>query len=98
MNDIAPNRLEFNLISGHIKEDERNIGGILGAVTDNSSNIERSNYLISYLGELARMDKENSYHHIPEFFVSTTNQYVFDVCKQYEHKMIIPYREYKQGY
>ena len=98
MNQIATNRLEFNLISGHIKEKERNIGGILGDVTDYSSHIERSNYLISYLNELAKMDKEKSYHYIPDFFVSTTNQYVFDVCKKHGYKMIIPYREYKQGY
>lgn len=98
MNNIAPNRLEFNLISGHIKEHEKDIGGILGDVTDYSSNIERSNYLISYLQELARMDKEKSYHYIPDFFVSTSNQYVFDVCKKHGYKMIIPYREYKQGY
>jgi hypothetical protein len=95
---IMPNRLQINLISGHIKENERQFGGILGKPNDLSSPIERSNYLIDYMHELDRMKKENSVAHSPDFFVTTTNKYVFNTASELNNKMIIPYREYKQGY
>ena len=47
--NIVPNRLQLNIISGHIKEHEKDFGGILGDVNDLSSKIDRSNYLIKYL-------------------------------------------------
>ena len=95
---ISKNRLQINLISGHVKGNEIDIGGILGEVNDNSTNIERSNYLIKYLEELSRMEKEKTYLHSVDFFVTTSNPYVFNTAKSLNQKMIIPFREYKQGY
>lgn len=93
---IMKDRFQVNLISGHIKGNEKEIGGILGEVNDNSTHIQRSNYLIEYMEELKRMKKEKSYLHSVDFFVTTTNEYVFNTAKKLNQKMIIPYREYKQ--
>lgn len=98
ISSIMPNRLQINLISGHIKEEEKNFGGILGNVTDSSSNIDRSNYLISYIEELDKMKQKNKNKYHPDFFVTTTNEYVFDAASKLNNKMIIPYREYKRGF
>lgn len=95
MSSIMPNRFQVNLISGHIKEEEKTFGGILGEVTDLSSHIDRSNYLIKYLEELDKMKNQNTEFHELDFFVSTTNEYVFNVASKLKNKMIIPYRDYK---
>jgi len=98
MQQIASNRLQFNLISGHIKDIEKDIGGVLGAVNDQSNNIERSNYLIQYIGELNKMKESEAYPHHADFFVSATNSHVFNAAKKLKQKIIIPYREYKLGH
>jgi alkanesulfonate monooxygenase SsuD/methylene tetrahydromethanopterin reductase-like flavin-dependent oxidoreductase (luciferase family) len=97
INQIAPNRLQINLISGYIKEHEKEFGGILGNVNDDSSRIERSNYMIDYVNMLNTMPgnkKKNSL----DFYVSTTNEYVFDATSEYDNKIILPYRDYKNGH
>lgn len=97
MNSIMPNRLQINLIAGHIKENEKDFGGFVGDVTDLSPKISRSNYLIEYIKELDRMSSK-PYVQIPDFYVSVTNPYSFDAASELNNKMIIPYREYNQGY
>jgi hypothetical protein len=91
---IMPNRLEINLISGSLKEHEKASGGIVGPVNDLSSNVDRSNYLIEYVKVLDEMKKnnENSFH--LDYYVSTSNKYVFDIAKQTKSKMIIQYKDY----
>lgn len=96
--NIMKDRLQFNLISGHTKTDEKNIGGILSEVNDNSTHIERSNFLIKYMEELSKMKENKTYFSSPDFFVTATNKYVFNAAKRLNQKVIIPYREYKQGY
>lgn len=96
--EIDPNRLQINLISGHIKSHEKNFGGILGDVTDKSSHIDKSNYLIRYIHEFNNMKSRNTKFKMPDYYVSTSNEYVFDAVKTFEEKAIIQYREYKQGY
>lgn len=109
IHDIMPNRLQFNLISGHIKPFEKDFGGLIGEITDESSHVLRSNYLIEYMKEIYKMqeyskDKDNwpAYgrilRHIPDTFISVTNEYVFETAEKLGYKMIIPYREYKQGH
>jgi hypothetical protein len=97
MNEIDSSRLQINLISGYIKEHELDFGGILGSVNDTSSRSERSNYMIDYVNTLNTMpgnsDKANSL----DFYVSTTNEYMFNVVKQNNNKIILPYRDYKNG-
>lgn len=97
MNEIDSSRLQINLISGYIKEHELDFGGILGSVNDTSSRAKRSNYMIDYVNTLNTMpgnsDKANSL----DFYVSTTNEYMFNVVKQNNNKIILPYRDYKNG-
>jgi hypothetical protein len=98
INEIMPNRLEINLISGHIKDHEKNKGGIMGPLNDLSSNIERSNYLIEYLNVVDEMKKSGQYQVVPDYYVSTSNQYVYNAAVKTQSKMIIQYREYMQGH
>lgn len=96
INEIMPNRLELNLISGHIKDHEKDVGGILGNVNDSSSNIDRSEYLIEYINVLEEMKKDKK-NQVPEYYVSTSNKFVFEACRSLNVKMIIPHRNYKHG-
>lgn len=96
MSEIDSSRLQINLISGYIKDHELDFGGILGSVNDTSSRAERSNYMIDYVNTLNTMpgNIDNSL----DFYVSTTNQYIFDVAKNNNNKIILPYRDYKNGF
>jgi hypothetical protein len=96
--EIMPNRLQINLISGHIKENEKDKGGVIGSVNDASSNIERSNYLIEYMKVINQMKKSGAYSFIPDYYVSTSNEYVFDVAKELNNKIIIKYSDYMRGH
>ena len=96
-NSFMPNRLEINLISGHIKENEKDFGGLIGDITDLSSGEDRGKYLIKYLEELDEMSK-NPKVRVPDYFVTTTNEHVFEAVSRLNNKMIIQYREYKRGH
>ena len=97
MNSIMPNRLQINLISGYIKDHEKSFGGILGDVNDESGRIERSNYLIEYVKILNTMGG-NKTKPLLDFYTSTTNEYVFDATAEFNNKIILPYRDYKNGH
>lgn len=97
MNDIDLNRLQINLISGYIKDHEIDFGGIIGDINDASSRIERSNYLIEYVKVLNSMPGNSDEKNKLDFYVSTTNKYVADVVKENNNKVILPYRDYKNG-
>jgi hypothetical protein len=84
------NKLQINLISGHIKEEEKGFGGIIGEVNDSSPGIDKSKYLIDFVHVINNFNKEK----IPDIYISATNQYTFDVAKQYGHKVIMPYSQY----
>jgi hypothetical protein len=96
INEIMPDRLQINLISGHVKPHEQSVGGILGDINDSSSNIDRSNYLIKYVEMLEELRK-NPRNQIPDYYVSTTNRFVFDASSALNSKMIIAYRNYRHG-
>jgi hypothetical protein len=97
MHDIMPNRLQINLISGHIKPHEKEVGGVLGNLNDSSSHIDKSNYLIEYIECLDKLKNSIQKTAVPDYYVSTTNQYVFDAASKLNNKMIIQYAEYNQG-
>jgi uncharacterized protein YkvS len=106
MNQIDRGRLQINLISGYIKDHEDGVGGIVGDVNDNSSSVDRSNYMIEFLKALHEMDQDKyspGYHRDEHFrnnldvYVSTTNSYVFEAVKKYNHKIILPYHIYTRG-
>lgn len=107
MDRISKNRLQINLISGYIKDHEDGVNGIVGDVNDQSSSIDRSNYMIEFLRVLSEMDQDKEspgYWRDPEHrnkldvYVSTTNSYVFEAAKKYNNKIILPYHIYARGH
>jgi hypothetical protein len=95
INEIMINRLQINFISGYIKDHEKDVGGIVGDVNDLSDSVSRSNYMIDFVEALNNMERSND---SLDFYVSTTNSYVFDVVKKYKNKIILPYHIYKRGF
>jgi hypothetical protein len=106
MDKIDRGRLQINLISGYIKDHEDGVGGIVGNITDKSSALDRSNYMIEFLKVLNEMDQDKespgywrdpSHENKLDVYVSTTNSYVFEAAKKYGHKIILPYHIYARG-
>ena len=85
---ISSNRVSINFLTGWIHEEEKNFGGILSEINDNSSNIERSNYMIDYAKEFKRVSET-------KFYISTTNETIFSSASSQNFPMIIPYSWYK---
>jgi len=98
INAIQSNRLQINIIAGHIKPDElpKDYGGILGSINDASSIPDRTNYMIDYLKELRDMSCKGI--PIPECYVTCTNIYSLEAVAELGYNIIFPYREYKYGY
>jgi len=88
LNNISRNRVSINFLTGWIYDEEKNFGGVLSEINDNSSNIERSNYMIDYAKEFKRVSRTN-------FYISTTNETIFSSSSSNEFPMIIPYSWYK---
>jgi len=93
-NYMGLNNLRLNLISGYIKDNEKDFGGILGSVNDQSSSIDKSKYLIEYIKVLQNLNKELEKKILPniDYYVSTTNSFVFDAAEK--DKMILNYYHY----
>jgi hypothetical protein len=89
INEIMEDRLQIKFIGGYTKDHEDRVGGIVGDINDQSSGMQKQKYLISFLETLNEM-KTNK----PNFFVSATNNYVFDTAKKYNNKIILPYNVY----
>jgi hypothetical protein len=107
MDRIDKGRLQINLISGYIKEHEDGVGGVVGNVNDNSSALDRSNYMIEFLKVLNEMDqdkespgywRDTNHKNKLDIYVSTTNSYVFEAAKRYNNKIILPYHIYSRGH
>ncbi len=95
MNEIDPGRLQLNLIAGYIKDHENHIDGIVGDVNDSSDSVDKSNYMIKFLDTLSKMTVNRK----PlDFYVSTTNSYVFEETRKHNNKIILPYHIYKRGF
>ncbi len=90
--EILPSTLQLNLISGWIQEEEKEFGGVPGEINDMSSNIDKSNYLIKYIEIIEKIKPK-----IIDYYVSVTNNFVFDSCVKNNTKMIIPYSQYKNN-
>jgi hypothetical protein len=90
INLIDKDRIQINFVSGFVKDNEKDFGGVLGLVNDSSSNIEKSNYLIEYIKNI-----ENIKNHNLDYYVTATNKFVFDVASSLNNKMIISYDHYR---
>ncbi len=84
------NSIQINLVSGHIKPDEKDLVRTIGDVNNKSSKKERLEYLIKYVDMLNTLPIEDK----PDYYVSTTNDLVFDAVSNYDDKMIIDYKHY----
>jgi len=89
IDSIEANRLQINFVTGWLQDNEKEFGGILGEVNDLSPNVDRSNYLINYIDELEKLKTKT-----PDYYISTTNKFVFDAGSKHNSKMIIPYSQY----
>jgi len=95
MNEIDNNRLQLNFIAGYIKDHESQIDGIVGDIVDSSDSISKSNYMIKFIQTLNDMKINKSRL---DFYISTTNSYVFEEAKKYNNKIILPYHIWKRGF
>ena len=98
INEIMEDRLQINFITGYIKDHESNVGGIVSGVNDKSDPIDRSKYMIDFIKTLDEMSENRKNKKLLDFYVSATNSYIFDVAKQYNNKIILPYNIYKRNY
>lgn len=95
MNEIDMERLQLNFISGYIKDHENHIEGIVGDIVDSSESVSKSKYMIKFIETLNSMKINKN----PlDFYVSTTNSYVFDEAKKHNNKIILPYHVWKRGF
>lgn len=95
MNEIDMERLQLNFISGYIKDHENHIEGIVGDIVDSSDSVSKSKYMIKFIETLNSMKINKN----PlDFYVSTTNSYVFDEAKKHNNKIILPYHVWKRGF
>jgi len=83
-------RLQINLISGKINAEEQEIIRTLGKITNKSTTIERSNYLIEYVELLNQLPQRER----PDYYISVTNDFTFETASKYNNKMIVPYHQY----
>jgi len=86
LNKIIPNQLQINFVTGWPYEEEKTFGGIVGDVNDLSSNVDRSNYLIRYIDSINKIKTDK-----PDYYVSVTNDFLYNISNKYKNKMIIPY-------
>lgn len=87
------NRLQINLISGHMKPDEIDVVRTISEVSNKSTPVERSKYLIKYIELLSNLEERDK----PDYYVSVTNQFTYDVAAKNNDKMIIGYSQYLQN-
>ena len=84
------NRLQINLVSGSIRQEDNETNRILGTITNKSTKEERSNYLIEYINLLSQVPQEEK----PDYYVTITNHFTFKVASKHNDKMIVPYYQY----
>ena len=85
------NPIQINFITGWIKENEKDAGGILGGINDYSESQERSQYLIDYVDSLESLDRR-----IPDYYVSVTNHFTFELANRHNSKIIIDESHFKE--
>jgi hypothetical protein len=95
MNEIDKSRVQINFIAGYVKDHESNIHGVMGEITDSSESVDKSKYMIKFIDTLNKMKINKT---SLDFYISTTNSYVFEEAKKNNNKIILPYHIYKRGF
>ncbi|MDA0949384.1 MAG: hypothetical protein O3A64_01525 [Proteobacteria bacterium] len=88
INRISKGALAINFLTGYVNKQEQSYGGILSEPNDSSPAIARSNYMLEYAKEFKKVSSN-------KFFISTTNETVFNNCAENGFAMIVPYVWYK---
>ena len=83
-------RLQINLVSGAIVDEEYKMDRTLGPITNKSTTQERSDYLIEYIKMLNQLPQ----HLKPDYYVSATNDFTIEAALAYDDKIMIPYHTY----
>jgi hypothetical protein len=83
-------RLQINLVSGAVDEEEYLMDRTLGPITNKSTTQERSNYLIEYIKLLNQLPEDKK----PDYYVSATNDFTIKAALAYNDKIMIPYHKY----
>lgn len=86
------NPIQINFITGWIKDNEKDSGGILGSVNDFSDFKTRSSYLIDYIDMLESLNRK-----IPDYYISVTNNFTLELAKKYNSKIIIDQIHFKKN-
>ncbi len=97
--NIKPISVYINLITGCIDDErQKQYGGTIQNINDNSTFEERSNHLIDFLTEFNKLNDKyfNNFFHL-NLYITTTNQYVFDQAVKNNNKMIIEYTDYRDN-
>jgi hypothetical protein len=95
MNEIDKDRLQFNFVSGYVKDHEKDTEGIVGNLLDSSDSVSKSKYMIDFIKTLNTMKITRT----PlDFYISVTNNYMFEEAKKHNNKIILPYNIYKRGH
>jgi len=84
------NRLQINLVSGAVDEEEYEMDKTLGPITNKSTTKERSNYLIEYIKLLNKLPQQEKI----DYYVSATNDFTIEAALMHNDKMIVPYQKY----
>jgi hypothetical protein len=90
INNIDKNRLQINLINGSSVNKEVKSGEFLGEMNDLSPQINKSNYLISYVNMLESHDKKT-----PDYYISVRDELVVNETLKHNSKLLISYEDYK---
>ncbi len=95
--NIKPIPVYINLITGCIDDErQQQYGGTIQNINDNSTFEERSNHLIDFITAFNKLNDQhfNNFFHL-NFYITTTNKYVFDKAVKNNNKMIIEYTDYR---
>lgn len=83
-------RLQINLVSGAVDDEEYKMDRTLGPITNQSTTQERSNYLVEYIKLLNQLPEDKK----PDYYVSATNDFTIQAALSYDDKIMIPYHRY----
>jgi hypothetical protein len=95
--NIKPIPVYINLIPGAINDErQQQYGGTIQNINDNSTFEERSNHLIEFIASFNEINSKhfNNFFHA-NFYITTTNKYIFNEAVKNNNKIIIEYTDYK---
>ena len=92
LNEISsPEKISINFVPGGLNQREKEFGGILGEVNENSDQQYRREYLADFMKEFHRLHTEKN-----KIFVSGHHPEIAEICNLYSDYIIMDYQVYKQ--